>query len=45
MARIKGPLMGLFWCVGLKAQLCGIRGEPRAQPRAGGSVPVGLAEP
>lgn len=27
VARIKDPLVGLLWWVGLKAQLCGIKGE------------------
>lgn len=45
VARIKDPLVGLLWWVGLKAQLCGIKGElafdPQAQPRVRGSVPCG----
>lgn len=41
VARIKDPLVGPFWWVGLKAQLCGIKGEPGAQPRVRGSAPCG----
>lgn len=29
MERIKDPLVGILWRVGLKAQLCGIKGSPQ----------------
>lgn len=43
--RIKDPPVEILWRVGLKAQLCGITGEPPAQPRARDQRLAGLVRP